>query len=114
MPATASHGCLNRARHELQGIATVLPRQREEVEGVSSYPDHGGLNSGEDTPMAAVAGMDNASLPRPNWCSQGVAEVKEDTAELLTGWQSRFYGGERARLRQSCSARLRLLRRRRK
>ena len=88
----------------------MLPRQREEDEGVSSYPDHGGLNSGGDTPMATVAGMDNASLPRPNWCSQGVAEVKEDTAELLTGWQSRFYGGERARLRRSCSPRLRLLR----
>ena len=66
MLATASHGCLNRARHELQGIATVLPRQREEVEGVSSYPDHGGLNSGEDTPMAAVAGMVNAPLPKLN------------------------------------------------
>ena len=88
----------------------MLPKQREEDEGVSSYPDHGGLNSGEDTPMAAVAGMDNASLPRPNRCNQGVAEVEEDTAELLTGWQSRFYGGERARLRRSCSARLRLLR----
>ena len=64
MPATASHGCLNRARHELQGIATVLPRQREEDEGVSSYPDHSGLNSGEDTPMAVVAGMDNVPLPK--------------------------------------------------
>jgi len=88
----------------------VLPRQREEDEGVSSYPDHGSLNSGEDTPMAAVAGMDNVSLPRPKRCNQGVAEVEEDMAELLTGWQSRFYGGERARLRRSGSAQLRLLR----
>ena len=62
MPATASHGCLNRARHELQGIATVLPRQREEDEGVSSYPDHGGLNSGEVTLMAAVAGNSQCAL----------------------------------------------------
>jgi len=31
-------------------------------------------------------------------------------AELLTDWQSRFCGGERARLRRSGSARLRLLR----
>ena len=64
MLATVSHGCLNRAWHELQGVATVLPKQREEDEGVPSYPDHGGLNSGEDTPMAAVAGMDNAPLPK--------------------------------------------------
>ena len=42
----------------------MLPRQREEDEGVSSYLDHGGLNSGEDMPMAAVAGMDNAPLPK--------------------------------------------------
>jgi len=32
VPATASHGCLNRARYELQGVATVLPKQREEDE----------------------------------------------------------------------------------
>ena len=56
-------------------------------------------------------------LPRPNRCNQGVEEVEEDMAELLTGWQSRFCGGERARLWRSGSARLqllRLLRRRRK
>jgi len=31
---------------------------------VPSYPDHGGLNSGEDTLMAAVAGMVTAPLPK--------------------------------------------------
>ena len=66
MPATASHGCLNRARYELQRVATVLPKQREDDEKVPSYPDHGGLNSGEDTPMAAVAVMVNAPLPKLN------------------------------------------------
>ena len=60
---TASHGCLNRARYELQRVATVLPKHREEDGKVLSYPDHGGLNSGEGTLMAAVTGMVNAPLP---------------------------------------------------
>ena len=61
-----SHGCLNRARYELQEVTTILPKQIEEDGRVPSYPDHGGLNSGEDTPMAAVAGMVNAPLPKLN------------------------------------------------
>ena len=44
----------------------VLPRQREEDGKVPSYPDHGGLNSGEDTLMATVARMVNAPLPKLN------------------------------------------------
>ena len=56
----------------------------------------------------------NVPLPRPNRCSQGVEEVEGNTAELQTGWQSRFCGSERARLWRSGSAWLRLLRRRRK
>ena len=44
----------------------ILPKQIEEDGRVPSYPDHGGLNSGEDTPMAAVAGMVNAPLPKLN------------------------------------------------
>ena len=85
MPVTASHGCLNRARHELQGIATVLPRQREEDDGVSSYLDHGGLNSGEDTAMAAVAGMDNASLPKLKRLS-GEVDAQKGTTVALVWW----------------------------
>ena len=42
----------------------MLPKQREEDGKVPSYPDHGGLNSGEDMLMAAVAGMVNAPLPK--------------------------------------------------
>ena len=61
-----SHGYLNQARYELQEVTTTLPKQREEDRKVPSYLDHGGLNSGEDTPMAAVAGMDNAPLPKLN------------------------------------------------
>ena len=64
MPATASHGCLNRARYELQRVATVLPKQREEDRKVPSYLDHGGLNSGEVTPMAVMAGMVTVTLAK--------------------------------------------------
>ena len=64
----------------------VLPRQREEDEGVSSYPDHGGLNSGEDTPMAAVAGMDNASLPKLKRLS-GEVDVQKGTMVALVRWR---------------------------
>ena len=64
----------------------MLPRQREEDEGVSSYPDHGGLNSDEDTPMAAVAGMDNASLPRLKWLS-GEVDARMGTTVALVRWR---------------------------
>ena len=47
----------------------VLPKHREEDGKVLSYPDHGGLNSGEDLLMAAVAGMVNAPLPKLNQLS---------------------------------------------
>ena len=40
----------------------VLSQQREEAGRVPSYPDHGGLNSGEGTLMATVTGMVNALL----------------------------------------------------
>ena len=41
-----------------------MPSQhREEAGRVPSYPDHGGLNSGEGMLMAAVTGMANAPLP---------------------------------------------------
>ena len=88
----------------------MLPKQGEEDEKVPSYPDHGGLNSGEAPSWRAVEETTNVPLPRPNRCSQGVEEVEEDTAELLTSWQSRCCGDERAMLRRSCSAWLRLLR----
>ena len=60
----------------------VLPRQREEDEGVSSYPNHDSLNSGEDTPMAAVAGMDNASLPKLKRLS-GEVDARKGTMVAL-------------------------------
>ena len=64
----------------------VLPRQREEDEGVSCYPDPGGLNSGEDTPMAAVAGMDNASLPKLKRLSGEVDTQKGTTVARWISW----------------------------
>jgi len=42
----------------------VLPKQREEDKEVPSYPDHGGLNSGEVTLMAAVAGNGQCALTK--------------------------------------------------
>ena len=47
LPATSSHGWLNQARHEQQEVATVPSQHREEAGRVPSYPDHGGLSSGE-------------------------------------------------------------------
>ena len=41
----------------------MLSQQREEEGRVPSYPDHGGLNSGKGTLMAAVTGMVNVPLP---------------------------------------------------
>ena len=66
MPMTASHGYRIRARYELHEVTTVLPKQREEDKGVPSYPDHGGLNSGEVTLMAVTAEMANVPLLRLN------------------------------------------------
>ena len=63
----ANHGCLIRARYELHEVTTVLPKQREEDKEVPSYPDHGGLNSGEVTLMAVTAEVANVPLPRLNW-----------------------------------------------
>ena len=42
----------------------VLPKQREEDKEVPSYPGHGGLISGEVTPMAVMAGMVTVTLPK--------------------------------------------------
>ena len=42
----------------------MLSPRREEVEKVPSYPDHGGLNSGEVTPMAVTAGMVTVTLAK--------------------------------------------------
>ena len=64
LPATANHGRLNRARCELQEVAMVLSRQRKGDGKIPSYPDHGGLNSSEVTPMAVMAGMVIVTLPK--------------------------------------------------
>ena len=47
-----------------------MPSQhREEAGRVPSYPDHGGLVSGEVTPMAVMAGMVTVTLPKHEWRS---------------------------------------------
>ena len=71
-----------------------LPKQLDEDGRVPSYLDHGGLNSGEDTRMAAVAGTITAPLPKLKRCSQGVEEVEEDTVEPHANWRWQFRGGE--------------------
>ena len=67
--ATATHGRLNRARCELPEVATVLTRQRKGDETIPSYPGHGGLISGEVTPMAVTAEMVTVTLPKHEWRS---------------------------------------------
>ena len=49
-PATASLGCLIRARYELHEVTTVLPKQREEDEEVTVVVGRGELRSGEARP----------------------------------------------------------------
>ena len=44
----------------------MLPKQRAEDKEGPSYPDHGGLNSGEVTLMAVMAEVANVPLPRLN------------------------------------------------
>ena len=60
----ANHGRLNRARCELHEVATVLTQQRKGDGKIPSYPGHGGLSSGEVTPMAVMAGMVAVTLPK--------------------------------------------------
>ena len=81
-PATANPHCPKQAWYKLHETTTELPKQLEEDGRVPSYPDHGGLNSGEDTHMAAVAGTITAPLPKLKRCSQGVEEVEENKAAL--------------------------------
>jgi len=40
---------------------------RKEDEMAPSYPDHGGVSSGEVTPMAVTAEVAKAPLPRLKW-----------------------------------------------
>ena len=55
---------LNQAWLEQQEVATVLSQQREGDGTIPSYPGHGGLISGEVTPMAVTAGMVTVTLPK--------------------------------------------------
>ena len=42
----------------------MLTRQRKGDGKIPSYPGHGGLNSGEVTPMAVTVEVANAPLPK--------------------------------------------------
>ena len=59
-----SHGWPHRARYELQKDPTVLHKPRKWDGKIPSYPDHGGLNSGEVTSMAVMVGMVTVTLPK--------------------------------------------------
>ena len=60
----------------------VLTRQRNGDGTLPSYPGHGGLISGEATPMAVTAEMVTVTLPKHKWRSKEVEKVEEDTTEL--------------------------------
>jgi len=60
----------------------VLTRQRNGDGTIPSYPGHGGLISGEVTPMAVTAEMVTVTLPKHERRSWEVEKVEEDTAEL--------------------------------
>ena len=63
VPVTASHGCLNQARYELQRVATVLPKHREEDEEVMVVVGRGELHSGEAWPR--IQRRKNSHCPSP-------------------------------------------------
>ena len=67
LPMVATHGRLNRAWCELPEVATVLTQQRNGDRTLPSYPGHGGLISGEVTPMAVMAEMVTVTLPKHEW-----------------------------------------------
>jgi len=50
--------------YELQEDTTVLHKPRKGDGKIPSYPGHGGLSSGEVTPMAVTAGMVAVTLPK--------------------------------------------------
>ena len=64
MPATANHGCLHRARHELQGVATVLPTQKEEDEKASVVVGRVELQLRRDPVMAGGGGNSQCALTK--------------------------------------------------
>ena len=60
----------------------MLTRQRNRDGTIPSYPGHGGLISGEVTPMAVTAEMVTVTLRKHERRSSEVEKVEEDTAEL--------------------------------
>jgi len=78
----ANHGHLNRAWYELLEHTGKLLEGRKEDEMAPSYPDHGGLSSGEVTPMAVVAGNDQRPSPKDDSMQQasGDGEARQSEA----------------------------------
>jgi len=71
----------------------VLHKPRKGDGKIPSYPGHGGLSSGEVTPMAVTAKVAKAPLPRLKRLGYEVEEVEEITAGLQTSCPTRFCGG---------------------
>ena len=82
LPATLSHCWPHRARYELQKDPTVLHKPRKWDRKVPSYPGHGGLSSGEVTPMAVMAKVAKAPLPRLKRLGEEVEDVEANMVEL--------------------------------
>ena len=60
----------------------MLHKPRKWDGKVSSYPGHGGLSSGEVTPMAVMAEVAKAPLPRLKRLGEEVEDIEANTAEL--------------------------------
>ena len=66
-----------------------------------SYPDHGGLSSGEDALMAVTAEVAKGPHLRLVWLREKVNEVRGVLAELCSGYCWLWCSGKPARARWS-------------
>ena len=78
MPATANHGCLNRAWHKLQGVATVLPTQKEEDEKASVVVGRVELQLRRDLAMAGGGGNGQCALTKTQTAQRRGGRVEGD------------------------------------
>ena len=112
MLATASHGCLNRARHELQGVATVLPKQREEDEKASVEVGRVELQLRREPVMAGGGGNGQCALTktqtaqlRGGGCRGGHGRAIDELAVAFLRRSSELGDGRAARQWRSGAAR---------
>ena len=78
MPVMASHGCLNRSRYELQGVAMVLPKQREEDEKASVVVGRVELQLRREPVMAGGGGNGQCALTKTQTAQRRGGRVEGD------------------------------------